>query len=66
MIQITINGQQREFNPPLTVSQLLEQLDLASERVVVELNKEILTVDKHNRSLQDSDTLELIQFVGGG
>ena len=65
-MQLKINGQARDFAGPLTISQLLQQLDLAPERVVVELNQAILTTDAHNTQLKDGDTLEVIQFVGGG
>ena len=64
---LCVNGQSREFPQPLNVEQLLEQLELKPERVVVELNREILTADKYaDIQLKDGDTLELIQFVGGG
>lgn len=66
-MQLTINGQPRDFSQQLTVSQLLEQLQLESERVVVELNRVILTQDLHaDTLLNDGDCLEAIQFVGGG
>ncbi|HEY5673008.1 MAG TPA: sulfur carrier protein ThiS [Malonomonas sp.] len=66
-MNLQINGQNREYPSPLTIVQLLDQLDLAIERVVVELNREILTADKlADTQLTDGDTLELIQFVGGG
>ena len=64
---LCVNGQNREFPQPLNVEQLLEYLELKPVRVVVELNREILTADKYaDIQLQDGDTLELIQFVGGG
>ncbi|MEA3333410.1 MAG: sulfur carrier protein ThiS [Pseudomonadota bacterium] len=64
---LCVNGQNREFIRPLNVKLLLEQLELNPERVVVELNRDILTSDKYvDIQLQDGDTLELIQFVGGG
>ena len=66
-MDLWVNGRNREFPQPLNVEQLLEHLELNPERVVVELNREILTIDKHaDIQLQDGDTLELIQFIGGG
>ena len=66
-MELNINGSPRDFAPPLTISELLQQLELLQERVVVELNREILTTDTHaTTQLNDGDTLELIQFVGGG
>ena len=66
-MQLKINGQSRSFAAPLNVAELLAQLQLTPERVVVELNRHILTADNHSATtLQDGDCLELIQFVGGG
>jgi thiamine biosynthesis protein ThiS len=65
-MQLIINGQLRDFTSPLTISQLLQQLDLSPKRVVIELNTKILTAEAHTAQLKDGDTLELIQFVGGG
>jgi len=66
-MNLIINGQQKDFPAPLNVEQLLLQLKLNREQVVVELNRKILTADKYvDIELQDDDTLEIIQFVGGG
>ena len=66
-MNLTINGQRKNFSSPLNVAQLLSQLELNPERVVVELNRDILTADKFiDIQLQDGDSLEIIQFVGGG
>lgn len=65
-MQLNINGRLRDFTEPISISELLQQLDLAPERVVIELNKKILTIDAHHTLLKDGDALELIQFVGGG
>lgn len=65
-MQLIINGQQRTFDSPLTIDHLLLQLQLSPERVVIELNNEILTAEAHTTPLNEGDTLEIIQFVGGG
>ena len=66
-MNLSINGKIKDYPEQLNIVQLLELLELSPERVVVELNREILTVDKHAETqLKNSDTLELIQFVGGG
>ena len=66
-MNLTVNGQPKNFSAPLNVEQLLLELKLNREQVVVELNREILTADKYvDIELQDDDTLEVIQFVGGG
>ncbi len=66
-MQLIINGKTKEYQEPLTVLHLLQQLDLSPERVVVELNRHILSPDEHNSTeLKSDDTIELVQFVGGG
>ena len=64
---LTINGKTTDYAEQLTVAQLLMRLKLKPSQVVVELNRNILTPDLHdNTNLSDGDSLELVQFVGGG
>lgn len=66
-MQLVINGQNKKFDKELTVQQLLTQLNLSPDRVVVELNHEILNTEMHQTTkLKQNDTIELVQFVGGG
>jgi sulfur carrier protein len=66
-MNITINGQVREFREGLTVAALLEAFDLATERVAVEWNGEIVSrEDFANHVLRDGDVIEIVRFVGGG
>ena len=66
-MKVTINGEQKEYPDQLTVRGLLQHLNLRPERVVVELNRTILSPDTHDdRELKTGDIIELVQFVGGG
>jgi sulfur carrier protein len=66
-IQIRLNGKERELEPALTVTTLLESLDLKPGMVVVELNREILDRERYPHvRLEDGDAVELVHFVGGG
>jgi len=67
-MELKINGTQKTFTDEiLTVTQLLEQLNLSVDQVVVELNRDILAPDVLSTTgLNNGDELELIQFVGGG
>lgn len=66
-MNLTINGAPHEIEENLTIEALLDKLNLAPERVVLELNREILTTrDALPRQLKHDDRLEIIQFVGGG
>ncbi len=64
---LTINGQEREITQVETLTDLLDQLQLSPERIVVELNGQILSSEQHRASrLVPGDKIELVQFVGGG
>ena len=46
---------------------LIEQLGMKSDRVAVELNREIAPRDRWARlELNEGDQLEIVHFVGGG
>lgn len=67
MITVTVNGQARQFSPPLDVAGLLEALDLAGKRVAVERNGEIVPRGLHGSTpIVDGDRLEIVVAVGGG
>ena len=66
-MNLQINGQQRTLEQGVTIYQLLTQLALQPERVVLELNHQILDMaESLNIELHENDQLEIIQFVGGG
>jgi sulfur carrier protein len=67
VIALTINGELRSFDAPLTVAQLLEQLALGGKRVALECNGEIVPRgDFPVAHLADGDRLEIVVAVGGG
>lgn len=67
MISITVNGNPRQFEPPLTCAGLLIQLELASKRVALERNGEIVPRSRFPvQVLADGDRLEIVVAVGGG
>lgn len=67
MLELKINGEIRQFNPPLTVAGLIEQLDYAGKRIAVERNGEIVPKSQHaNTALASGDQLEIVVAVGGG
>lgn len=66
-ITVTLNGEQRDVPVGLTVSGLLEHLGLHERLVVVELNREVVRRGRYAEvSVGAGDTIELVQFVGGG
>ncbi|AVD35136.1 sulfur carrier protein ThiS [Clostridioides difficile] len=62
-----VNGKEIEFEENLTVIDLLNKYNLKSDRVVVEVNLEIIEESNYNTYvLKDEDIVELISFIGGG
>ena len=66
-MRLTINGEDRTFDRPLTVENLLGEIGVDSRKVAVERNLEIVPKSQYGRvSLGDGDRLEIVHFIGGG
>ncbi|MDW7645960.1 MAG: sulfur carrier protein ThiS [Desulfuromonadales bacterium] len=64
---ILLNGREKTLEAALTVAELIEQLQLAADRVAVELNRAIVSRQAFDTThLQDGDQIEIVHFVGGG
>ena len=66
-VLITLNGERFELEQPLSVAALLDRLEIDPRRVAVEHN---LTIIKRHTFPEvvvgDGDTVEIVNFVGGG
>lgn len=66
-MKLTINGEERSFDSVSNVAELIEALNIKSDRVAVELNREIVPRSNWTAStVHDGDRLEIVHFVGGG
>jgi sulfur carrier protein len=66
-INITVNGERREFHAGATVVELLRELGLNAGRVAMERNLEILPRPRWQETqVAAGDRYEIVQFVGGG
>ena len=66
-MQIIVNGEKKEIEKELNLGELLERLELPSERIAIELNKTVVRKkDWETVKIADSDKIEVIHFVGGG
>ncbi len=71
-MKLHINGNEGEYSAPsgessLTVAGLVANLGMKSDRVAVELNRDIVPRDRWSETqLRDGDRLEVVHFVGGG
>jgi thiamine biosynthesis protein ThiS len=66
-MNLTINGEERVFPSAETLAALVDQLGMKSDRVAIELNREIVPRGQWEQTpLRDGDRLEIVHFVGGG
>jgi len=66
-MKVFINGEEREVPSHINILQLLQYLKVDARVVAVEHNLHVVPKnDYENRTLQEGDRLELVQFVGGG
>jgi len=66
-VTITLNGERFELDSPLTVAALLTKLDIDPRRVAVEHNLNIVKRQTYPEVLiGEGDSVEIVNFVGGG
>ena len=64
---IKLNGDPHEIPGPLSVTELLHQLEIDARRVAVELNLAVVKKAAYDSSvINDGDEVEVVNFVGGG
>ena len=67
IMNITLNGENKEVPDNITVAGLLMHLNIQHQRVAVELNENIVKKDSYTRtSIRHGDLLEIVSFMGGG
>ena len=66
-MQITLNGDRLDVPGPVSVTDLLKRLDIDARRVAVEHNLVIIKRTAFDETIvNDGDTVEIVNFVGGG
>jgi len=67
MMNIKVNGEMREMREGSTLHDLIHELGLEERVMAAALNMEIVKQDAWEYAiLKDGDTIELLDFVGGG
>lgn len=67
MITITVNGKPRELTDAMSVTALLQTLEVNPQQVAVAVNGEVVpraTWDE--TTVRDRDSVEIVRAVGGG
>lgn len=64
---ITLNGERRDITVDVDLETLVNELELPSKRLAVELNGAVIRrVDWPETTVSDGDRIEVVHFVGGG
>jgi thiamine biosynthesis protein ThiS len=66
-MEITVNNQKRTVDTSTTLSALIDEMGLDDKRIAIEYNRDILSREQFSTiTLQAGDTIEIVNFVGGG
>lgn len=66
-MKVFINGETKEITKQFNLLELLKEFSLPSERIAIELNKEVVRKkDWESIAIKDADKIEIVHFVGGG
>jgi thiamine biosynthesis protein ThiS len=66
-MKIVVNGKPRDLAGPLTLTALLEFLDVDPRRVAVEHNLNVVKrANYESTHINEGDQIEIVNFVGGG
>tara|TARA_B100001057_G_scaffold22649_2_gene21014 strand:+ start:9994 stop:10212 length:219 start_codon:yes stop_codon:yes gene_type:complete len=66
-IKIILNGRSRSLQKTTSVYDLMQSLKLSTNKVAIELNKEIINKKQiRNLYLKNKDKIEIVHFIGGG
>ena len=66
-IKIILNGKSRSIRKITSVYDLIRSLELSTDKVAIELNKEIINKKTvKNLYLKNNDKIEIVHFIGGG
>jgi sulfur carrier protein len=66
-VEVFVNGELQQLPEGMTVTQLLEKMALADNRLAVEVNLEIVPRSCHvSHILRAGDRVEIVHAIGGG
>ena len=66
-MQINFNGKQTEIAENISITDLIANYALDINAIAIEHNLKIIAPEQYEQvKLQDGDSLEVVEFVGGG
>lgn len=61
-----INGDKKDYLSEITIKEVIEKLNLSENRIVVEVDGEIIPRENYSKELNENSKVEIVSFVGGG
>ena len=66
-ITIYINGKKKLVNFDFSLLDILEEFNIKSSFIAIEINKEVVPKSKYStRKILKGDNIEILQMIGGG
>ncbi|MCP5353444.1 MAG: sulfur carrier protein ThiS [Chromatiales bacterium] len=66
-MNVIVNGESHEIADNASMADLLAQLDLAGQKLAVEVNLDIVPRSTYaDHALRDGDQIEIVRAIGGG
>ena len=66
-MKIILNGREKEFFDPINLESIIHQFCRNNRQVIAEVNGAVIKKNKWpEKILSEGDTVELVNFVGGG
>jgi len=66
-MKLIVNGQSKEFMDNLTLQEIIDNLQITNKVMAAAVNMEIVKKDTWSTfKPKENDTIELLNFVGGG
>ncbi len=66
-MKIKVNGKEMDIDKEITLSDLLERLDIVPRGIAVEVNREIVPKSRYGEKvIKAGDIIEIVRMVGGG
>ena len=66
-INIKLNGKKTNVDDQISLNKILKNLNIPTNKVAIELNKEIVNKKKLSSiKISNNDSIEIVHFIGGG
>ena len=66
-INIKLNGKKNNVDDQISLNKILKDFNIPTNRVAIELNKEIVNKKKLSSiKIRNNDSIEIVHFIGGG